>query len=71
MFEQHLTLEKPFAHRCFRHFGLDVALFFANVHKKIKTPTSLVEAPYQPYNTQLSALFPIETRLVSVSNQPS
>ena len=56
MFEQHLTLEKPLAAGRFKHFGLDVALFFANVHKKIKTPTSLVEAPYQPYNTQLSAL---------------
>ena len=38
--------------------------FFTNVHKKIKTSTSLVEASNQPYNTQLSALFPIETSLV-------
>ena len=56
MFEQHLTLEKPLAAGRFKHFGLDVAMFFTNVHEKIKTPTSLVEAPYQPYNTQLSAL---------------
>ena len=37
MFEHHLTRLKPFAHRCFKHIGLDVALFFANVHKICNT----------------------------------
>ena len=55
VFTQHLTLEKPFAHRCFKRFGLDVALFL-RMFIKNDTPTSLVEAPNQPYSTQLSAL---------------
>ena len=37
MFEQHLTLLKPFAAGRFKHFGLDVGQFFANVHKIYNT----------------------------------
>jgi hypothetical protein len=40
MFEQHLTLEKPFAHRCFKRFGLDVGLFLRMFIKNYESAES-------------------------------